>query len=245
MARYLVMLLTITCWALALLPASAASNKISTGIARNAWKFGSYEVVVGHDTISLLNANETVWSSALTWPIISASHGEDIVESSDGAFNITNVDKNKCQGQNITGIDISPLEKANSSTSIIISGHLLDCGTETAPYSLKLWLPEGLPNRVSFRVEVDDNSTSNTTLNKVFLELPSTQHEGIYGLGAQASFGSLKNQTVPVFTREQGVGRGDEPITSLQNEGGEFHGGDEYTTYTANPSYITTNGGLF
>lgn len=239
------MLLRAICWALAVLPANSSSNKKHTQIETNVWKLGSYEVNIEHESITLSHGNETVWSTASTWPIISASHGEDIVKSSDGAFNITNVDKDKCQGQNVSGIDFVPLDNANSSTSIVISGHLLDCGTRTAPYSLKLWLPEGLLNRISFRVDVSDENTSNTTLNKVFLNLPSTQEEGVYGLGAQASFGSLKNQTVPVFTREQGVGRGDEPITSLQNEDGEFHGGDRYTTYTANPSYVTTSGGFF
>ena len=47
---------------------------------------------------------------------------------------------------------------------------------------------------------------------------------------------------IRVFSREQGVGRGDEPITSLLNQDDTFTGGDEFTAYTAVPSYITTEG---
>lgn len=232
----------------ALLALTATSSPLSLSKSlggHDAWRFGPYSLTKESDNLRLSDGNNTIWSSESSWPFISASVGKDIKTSADGAFNITNVDSHKCQGQNITNIDLAHQENATLSTAIQISGFLLDCGTISTPYTFSLWLPEGLPPRVAFDIKVENTSSSDVSLNKVFLRLPSTNDEGIYGLGAQASFGSLKNQTVPVFTREQGVGRGDEPITSLQNEGGGFHGGDEVTTYTANPSYITTNGGFF
>lgn len=226
---------------LLVLPASSLSEKIP----ERQWHLGDYSISIKSETLLISNGDDTLWSSESAWPFISASVGDDIINSADGAFNITNVDENKCQGQNISSIDLAPHANATLSSSIKISGHLLDCHSDVAPYTLTLWLPNDLSTRIAFKVKVEDTSSSGVSLNKVFLTLPSTADEGIYGLGAQASFGSLKNQTVPVFTREQGVGREDQPITGLQNEDGSFHGGDRFTTYTANPSYITTDGGFF
>jgi len=235
--------LAATCWALLALPAPSYSQSLLSALnGKNSWQLGSYKLAIESEHLRISNDNDTIWSSGSSWPFISASVGDDIISSSDGAFNITNIDSDKCTGQNISSIDWAPRTNATLSSSVKIAGHLLNCGSESVPYLLTLWLPENLQNRVAFNIRVEDASSK---LNRVFLTLPSTQDEGIYGLGAQASFGSLKNQTVPVFTREQGVGRGDEPVTSLQNEGGGFHGGNRFTTYTANPSYITTNGGFF
>ncbi|GAB7359610.1 hypothetical protein MBLNU230_g6794t1 [Neophaeotheca triangularis] len=208
-------------------------------------RLGPYQFSHGPDGIHVFSGQDEIWSSGSVWPFVSASVGDDIIRSSDGAFNITNVDTLKCQGQNISSVEFAPKANATLSASLQISGHLLECGPAVAPYTLTLWLPEHLNGHVAFNVDVQDASSPDVELNKVFFTLPSTQDEGIYGLGAQASFGSLKNQTVPIVTREQGVGRGDEPITSIENEDGGFHGGDEFTTYTANPSFITTNGGFF
>jgi len=51
---------------------------------------------------------------------------------------------------------------------------------------------------------------------------------------------------VPIMTREQGIGRGLQPITFALNFGGRFAGGDRYTSYFGLPHYITTyNRSLF
>ncbi|KAM0719489.1 hypothetical protein Q7P37_005394 [Cladosporium fusiforme] len=227
----------------AILALPTASSPLDLG--NQEWQLGPYSLALESNDLRISDGNDAIWSSGSSWPFISASIGDDIVSSADGAFNITNVDEYQCQDQNITSINLAPRANATLSTSVKVSGHLLDCGSTSAAYTLTLWLPEDLSSRVAFDIKVENTSQPDVHLNKLFLRLPSTAFEGIYGLGAQASFGSLKNQTVPVFTREQGVGRGDEPITSLQNEGGGFHGGNTFTTYTANPSYITTNGHFF
>lgn len=57
-------------------------------------------------------------------------------------------------------------------------------------------------------------------------------------------FSTLKSQKVPIFVCEQGVGRGEGPVTSILNDPagvfGEFAGGDSFTTYCAVPQYIST-----
>jgi alpha-glucosidase (family GH31 glycosyl hydrolase) len=45
---------------------------------------------------------------------------------------------------------------------------------------------------------------------------------------------------VPVLTREQGIGRGLEPLSTLVNKSDPHASGDTWTTYTSVP-YITTS----
>jgi alpha-glucosidase (family GH31 glycosyl hydrolase) len=79
----------------------------------------------------------------------------------------------------------------------------------------------------------------------LFLTYRFSPSEDFYGLGAQASFASLKNQTVPIFSREQGVGRGDQPTTELEDEDSFFAGEDRFMTYTAVPQYISSHARVF
>jgi len=60
----------------------------------------------------------------------------------------------------------------------------------------------------------------------------------IYGLGTQYNTLDLRGWRLPVFTREQGVGRGEQPITRDLNAGGAFVGGSYATTYGARPVFI-------
>jgi alpha-glucosidase len=51
---------------------------------------------------------------------------------------------------------------------------------------------------------------------------------------------NLKGHRVPVLTREQGIGRGLEPLSTLVNKSDPHASGDTWTTYTSVP-YITTS----
>lgn len=114
------------------------------------------------------------------------------------------------------------------------------------PYQFTLWIENSFEDRVCFYVNVESQGDPRNPLKKLFLTCASNANEDFYGFGAQASFASLKNQSVPIFSREQGVGRGDEPITDVLNTFSTFFsGGDRFTAYTAIPSYITTDGNVF
>lgn len=233
--------------ALLTLSTAVPTLSISDANTSNSWKLGNgIRLSRMQDSIEIRQDQDVIWSSLPDTPFISASAGNDIVVGSNGAFNITTVDEAKCRGQNISSISSRRRDDTIDNAGIHISGFLLDCGSATAQYNLTLYVPETLPDRVAFNLDVEPAAVGgNQTLNKVYLTVSSGVNEDVYGLGAQASFASLKNQSVPIFSREQGVGRGDEPITSVENANGSIAGGDKFTTYTAIPSYITTEGGFF
>ena len=53
--------------------------------------------------------------------------------------------------------------------------------------------------------------------NRVFLTYASERDERFYGFGEQFSRMEFKGRRVPVLVQEQGIGRGDQPITFAAN----------------------------
>lgn len=195
--------------------------------------------------LSVLHDNTTIWSTVPGKPFMSASAGNDSVTGSNGAFNITQVDTDRCQDQDVQSIQAVAWSGTSTGSAVQVQGTLLECGNATAPYTLTLWAPNDASSHVAFYAAIGQSSNPAQPLKKLYMTWMSNASEDFYGLGAQASFASLKNQSIPIFSREQGVGRSDQPITNIENENGTFAGGDKFTTYTAIPSYISTDGRVF
>lgn len=197
------------------------------------------------DQLVIEQGEREIWSTVPEKPFIGASAGNDSVTGSNGAFNITEVDTDRCQDQTVSSLSNVSWDGTVTGSAAQVAGELLNCGEASTLYTLTFWVPSDLSDRVAFYLNVDQSSDASRPLKKLYFSFTSHSGEDFYGLGAQASFASLKGQSIPVFTREQGVGRGDEPITSIENENGSFSGGDHFTTYTAIPSYISTDGNVF
>jgi alpha-glucosidase (family GH31 glycosyl hydrolase) len=210
-------------------------------LADKTWDLGhGFILSQSQDEFEISSNNLGIWKTSSGRPFIGASAGNDSFVGTNGALNITEVDIDTCQGQNISNVQTVEWKQAGTGWAAQINGYLLDCGLDSAEYALTFWVPTTLTDRVAFYLDI-----SSSTLKKLYFRFDSSAEEDFYGLGGQASFASLKNQSIPVFSREQGVGRGDEPITSLLNANRSITGGDHFTAYTAIPSYISTDGRLF
>jgi alpha-glucosidase len=75
--------------------------------------------------------------------------------------------------------------------------------------------------------------------NRCTFRLPATPGESIFGCGEQYSRLDLKGSRVPLWSQEQGVGRGHDLITFLANLWGRA-GGSWHTSYFGQPSFIST-----
>ena len=186
----------------------------------------------------------TIWETLPHKDFLSASVGPDIIVGSSGNFHITEVNKDKCTSQQIQNVLQQPWKASVSNHATVIQGQLSSCGNATARFSLAFYVPITLSDRIAFHLDIDHGSATSSSAN-LFVTFQSSPSEQFYGLGGQASFASLKNQSVPIFSREQGVGRGDQPTTRLENEASFFSGGDQFTTYTAVPQYITSKSRVF
>ncbi|PRQ49788.1 putative alpha-glucosidase [Rosa chinensis] len=76
--------------------------------------------------------------------------------------------------------------------------------------------------------------------NRVCLTYSSEEKERFYGFGEQFSYMDFKGKRVPIFVQEQGIGRGDQPITFAANLVSYRAGGDWSTTYAPSPFYMTS-----
>ncbi|VAH76007.1 unnamed protein product [Triticum turgidum subsp. durum] len=76
--------------------------------------------------------------------------------------------------------------------------------------------------------------------NRVFLTYVSERDERFYGFGEQFSCMEFKGRRVPVLVQEQGIGRGDQPITFAANLLSYRSGGNWSTTYAPSPFYMTS-----
>ncbi|XP_059668307.1 uncharacterized protein LOC132313526 [Cornus florida] len=76
--------------------------------------------------------------------------------------------------------------------------------------------------------------------NRVCLTYSSEKNEKFYGFGEQFSHMEFKGKRVPIFVQEQGIGRGDQPITFAANLVSYRAAGDWSTTYAPSPFYMTS-----
>ncbi|GER51900.1 alpha-glucosidase-like [Striga asiatica] len=76
--------------------------------------------------------------------------------------------------------------------------------------------------------------------NRICITYSSEKTERFYGFGEQFSYMDLKGKRVPIFVQEQGIGRGDQPITFAANLVSYRTAGDESTTYAPSPFYMTS-----
>ncbi|XP_028766663.1 uncharacterized protein LOC114724474 [Neltuma alba] len=76
--------------------------------------------------------------------------------------------------------------------------------------------------------------------NRIWLTYATDEDERFYGFGEQFSHMNLKGKKIPIFVQEQGIGRGDQPITFAANLVSYRAGGDWSTTYAPSPFYMTS-----
>ncbi|XP_078148903.1 uncharacterized protein LOC144544313 [Carex rostrata] len=99
-----------------------------------------------------------------------------------------------------------------------------------------------------FKVNYKEEELVNETLNlkgfgefnRVYLTFASEREERFYGFGEQFSCMEFKGKKVPILVQEQGIGRGDQPITFAANLVSHRSGGDWSTTYAPSPFYMTS-----
>ncbi len=76
-------------------------------------------------------------------------------------------------------------------------------------------------------------------MNRLTLHFASKEEEQFFGFGEQFTFVNMKGKEVPIFTEEQGVGRGDAPVSFFTNFANAD--GDKFTSYAPIPFTLTSD----
>jgi alpha-glucosidase len=92
-------------------------------------------------------------------------------------------------------------------------------------------------NQLQFIVSINDIYSNQ--INRIFIKYLTYSDESFHGFGESFTSFNLKGKRIPILVSEQGVGRGEELITSYLNDQTEGVGGHWYTTYAPKPLYLT------
>ena len=207
------------------------------------------------DGISQVGANQLEWSNAqggqltirntagkILWqtlagePFVLAAAGRETIHEKRGMFKFQDDWQVACTRQSVDLLlDTVPGEE------ITLSGHLFCNDGTSVLYHLNFKLqPQTSSLQMTVWLQNPETYQAETSLNRVFLTYASSAEEHFFGFGEQFTYFDLKGQKVPIWVSEQGVGRGEEPITTAANLTNGGAGGNALTSYAPMPFYITS-----
>jgi sulfoquinovosidase len=166
-----------------------------------------------------------LWYTRRGEAFVAAAQGKETVEEARGYYFIEDRLSHRCAEQTIDRITVQ-------NDQVTITGQLKCERGDNAGYAL-IFSPAAA-DQLAFDLSFED-----PLLNRSFLTFASDSDEHFFGFGEQFSYFDLKGKRVPIWTSEQGIGRGLQPLTFLVDQVAGA-GGTPYTTYTAVPHYITS-----
>lgn len=197
-------------------------------------------------------------------PFLSSAVGKDSLTPGNGEYRIQQNNTRFTTHQTLElAFEIAAGDTSSLDGSISSQERLVLSGTLYRPQERK---PSDREVELQYFIEFSENHSNELTIHaklmpaspsssatiaaaaydRLFLTYSIGPEEEVFGLGEQFSFWSLKGQFVPILTREQGVGRGIQPITYILNhmpaKNPSYAGGDSLSTYSAIGHYITSEG---
>ncbi|KAJ3102569.1 hypothetical protein HDU97_000438 [Phlyctochytrium planicorne] len=180
------------------------------------------------------DSSRTLLSSVPNKPFIRAATGEDDFTEGYGTFKIIDHDFYMTETQTVESFE---LKNEDDVVCAVLSGKLTSLQAPVPiAYSLSFSSPS--PAQLKFSVHIHDIEDR---FRKIFLTIASTSDERFFGFGEQLTHFDLKGKKVPIMVREDGVGRGVQPVTMVTNMAfGPYAGGDDVSAYKPVPFYITS-----
>jgi alpha-glucosidase (family GH31 glycosyl hydrolase) len=213
---------------------SGSLTEVARSVAPGPYRVGEFVVELeggrkGDPSDDLLKVahrsdpGRVLWSSIPGESFVSAARGEETVRQSRGHFFIEDEVEDVHPDQTIERV-------GKRGETLVVAGSLAGEPEDTG-YSLTFSPVSG--NRLRFEAEV------NEPYSRVYLTYASTPDEHFFGFGVQYTYFDLKGRKVPIFIQEQGIGRGEQPVT-LAVDWEADAGGSPYTSYASVPHYITS-----
>lgn len=177
-----------------------------------------------------------LWQTIAGEPFIFAAEGKETVSENRGMFNFEDAWRTICTQQTVDMITDTEPDQA-----MTLSGHLYCNDGSSVLYNIDFHrLPREYPF-LAFSIWLQDPETlqQSERFNRLFLTYHADVDEHFFGFGEQFTYFDMKGKRVPIWVSEQGVGRGEQPITFAADLTNGGAGGNAFTTYAPMPFYMT------
>ncbi len=173
-----------------------------------------------------------LWYTLHGQAFVGATQSQVQVQEARGSYDFAVRREQTCANQT--------LDSAAVSGGAITLRGTLDCGGgRSMDYSLKFQAVSD--NQLGFDLTVtpDQVLDQGKATVSAYLSYASDADEHFFGFGEQFSYFDLKGKRVPVWISEQGIGRGQQPVTALVDLAAHS-GGSAFTSYASVPHYLTS-----
>jgi alpha-glucosidase len=182
-----------------------------------------------------------VWKSRPGMPFVSAASSDVSVAESRGNFYIRDRILWECPIQRVDAV-----EKQTDAPGVVVRGAFVDHSggrCDGLRWSLAFYPTDG-SSQISFHLGLEGGNAADANRVQLAGALSPTV-PAVWGLGVQVTHFNMRGHCVPIFVTEGGVGRGtsySRVLAPLLNMLAGGAGGNDYTTYQASASYVTSAG---